>query len=526
LLAFCLGGAAVGHAGIEEWSDARVRKLLEGLESPDSARRSGQGRVVVIGLDGFTPYFFDVYMREGLMPNIAQVMARGCWGILESTLVPSSAVAWTAAFTGVAGGRSGISSFFARGERPGELRLVNSSYRRARALWEYLSDSGRVAVAINVPGSFPPDPVRGVLVAGLLSQPGRVFTTPAWLSERLSAAGYQTGAVPIAPVRRAGETPFDPRAGARNLDDLFTNSYNRARLALHLYRRVDWDLFFVVFTISDRLQHARHLIPEEVLRGAYVNLDRVVGYFIEMLPADAQLVLLSDHGFRPYPRAALVNRWLAEQGLAAVREGKLAAGASRCFSVNAVGNVAAIHVPRRPNEGPAERERVLAELREKAASWRDPTTGAPVVRRVVCPEGPWTADPTNLVDAVLELDHHYMSASSLPPGTRAVARLDPPVFDHDRRGFYALRGSRLARGRTSAAIPDIGALVLHLLGEPLPGADGGLDGVVHDSWRAPSERGRALTLDSGRSPFRRRTVTESADSEELMDRLRALGYIQ
>jgi predicted AlkP superfamily phosphohydrolase/phosphomutase len=83
-----------------------------------------------------------------------------------------------------------------------------------------------------------------------------------------------------------------------------------------------------VFDITDRLQHmffrfhkdekwgARVADPryENVLRDLYIQMDRLVGRVMDKIDDQSTLMVLSDHGFKPFRRAVELNRWLQQNG--------------------------------------------------------------------------------------------------------------------------------------------------------------------------------------------------------------------
>ena len=54
-------------------------------------------RCVVIGLDGLTFDLVAPWMKEGLLPNLSAIAARGARGVLKSLQLPLSPPAWTTA---------------------------------------------------------------------------------------------------------------------------------------------------------------------------------------------------------------------------------------------------------------------------------------------------------------------------------------------------------------------------------------------------------------------------------------------
>ena len=83
-----------------------------------------------------------------------------------------------------------------------------------------------------------------------------------------------------------------------------------------------------VFDITDRVQHMFFrfhkdkdwgaLIDdpryENVLRDLYIQMDELIGRVVKELDDETALMVLSDHGFKPFRRAVELNRWLQQNG--------------------------------------------------------------------------------------------------------------------------------------------------------------------------------------------------------------------
>ncbi|NLI02759.1 MAG: nucleotide pyrophosphatase, partial [Candidatus Fermentibacter daniensis] len=79
--------------------------------------RPAAGRVVVLGLDGFSPEVARRLMAEGRLPNISRLAESGTLTELGTTCPGVSPVAWTSFQTGVNPGRHGIFDFLAPDRR-------------------------------------------------------------------------------------------------------------------------------------------------------------------------------------------------------------------------------------------------------------------------------------------------------------------------------------------------------------------------------------------------------------------------
>ena len=113
-------------------------------------------RFLLIGLDGAEPSLCERWMDEGRLPALAALRARGSFMPCRSVDPPVTFPAWCTCVTGVNPGRHGIFDFteHVRGEYA--IRFLNSTHRRAPALWNILSEAGKRVCVLGVPGTYPP----------------------------------------------------------------------------------------------------------------------------------------------------------------------------------------------------------------------------------------------------------------------------------------------------------------------------------------------------------------------------------
>ncbi|MDH4208597.1 MAG: alkaline phosphatase family protein, partial [Anaerolineae bacterium] len=288
-------------------------------------------RVLVIGIDGATFDLLRPWMDEGFLPNLAAIRDSGSHGLLRSTIPPITASAWSSFQTGKNPGKHGLFDFTQY--RPGsyETSYVNASSVLAEPLWQILSRQGKRVVVINVPVTYPPQPVNGYLISGMLTPSVEVeFTYPPGLYTEMvrEIADYQI----FLPARAALQMGFRDF-----VDRLRYLSRKRAEAALFLMRRAEWDFFMVHFQSSDVLQHAlwSHLdpahpqyssIPErdrDYARSYYAELDALIGQVADQAGPDTTVIVMSDHGFGPARKRFHINQWLANEGLLAIGAGAL-----------------------------------------------------------------------------------------------------------------------------------------------------------------------------------------------------------
>ncbi|MHB1391463.1 MAG: alkaline phosphatase family protein [Thermoleophilia bacterium] len=116
-------------------------------------RGNKKGCAVVIGLDG-TPYsFLKEEMAAGNLPNMAQLLANGAFGRMETEIPSVSSVAWASFMTGKNPGEHGIFGFTDRKAGTYDLFFRNYDHLQAEPVWDRLSRDGRRCCVINVRGS-------------------------------------------------------------------------------------------------------------------------------------------------------------------------------------------------------------------------------------------------------------------------------------------------------------------------------------------------------------------------------------
>ncbi len=280
-------------------------------------------KVFVIGLDGGTLDLVESWARDGLLPTFNRILNDGSWAPLRTTIPPITGPAWTSFATGKNPGKHGLFDFL--GRRPGSYRLVsfNATHRHGASLWGLLSQAGKRVGVLNVPLTYPPEPVNGFLITGMLTPPdAEDYCYPATISHQLrhSVPGYV--------VQPAGN--FDAyRREAELIRVVREMTEMRMEATRYLMQATDWDFFMVVFMATDIVQHAFwHLMDHthsehdamalpalrEAIQGCYKQIDSYLGELLSTLDDDTYVMLMSDHGFGPLEKYFHVNTWLWRRG--------------------------------------------------------------------------------------------------------------------------------------------------------------------------------------------------------------------
>ncbi len=278
-------------------------------------------RLLVIGLDGAEPSLVFGRLAER-MPFLNGLAARGFGGPLRSTDPPVSLPAWASMFTGRDPGELGLYGFRLRTDRGyGPAALADSRRIRAEWVWDGLSRAGLTSTVIGVPGTFPPWPLRGRLVAGVLSPgPEAAFVWPPEQKAALDAlAGPGGYRIDVDGYRTADKQ--------RLRREVTAVTRARFRVARAWAAEPDWDLMVLVDMGPDRMHHGfwRDFDPAhrlhrpngphaEAIPDFYAAVDREVARLVAAAGDGVAVLVVSDHGGRAMQGALHVNEWLIQQG--------------------------------------------------------------------------------------------------------------------------------------------------------------------------------------------------------------------
>ena len=343
-------------------------------------------KVVVIGLDGVPFSYLDELIRKGEVPNVAKLVTRGSMVRADSVLPALSGVAWASFMTGKNPGKHGIYGFLDRSPHSYDTYIPSSTTMRSDTLWELLTRAGKRVVVMNVPMTYPPRQVNGIMVAGFLSPSLEGSTYPSWVAGKLKDMGYIIDIDPW--VARESKGKF--------LEDLRHALKRRAEALFYFLENEKWDFFMMHIMETDRLHH---FLWEDMERGSqyaqefihfYKLIDEILGQVYEKVKDQATLIVMSDHGFCTLKKEVYLNHWLAENGWLKFKTASPQTLAdihpdSKAYSLYP-GRIYVNLRGREPSGGVEpgkEYEAVRGQLVRGLLELRDPETGEGIVEKVL-----------------------------------------------------------------------------------------------------------------------------------------------
>jgi len=540
-------------------------------------------RLLILGLDGASWRLTQKMVADGRMPTLGRILAEGSGGPLYSTIPDVSPTAWASFMSGKNPGQHGVYGFGMK--VPGSYFLEPFSSRGripVQTLWGILSNKGKRVAVVNVPMTYPPEAVNGIMISGFGTpdDTGNRFVHPPEMMDELRSK--------LGPyILDVHWNQYESKGIPALLEANRQMTQRRAEYGLHILGREDWDLFMLTFVSTDRLQHClwQYLEPEQPLSSEqqetrkqlldyYDFLDRHIADFLAASP-DANVLIMSDHGFGPCTFAVHVNTWLAEQGyltwnaanearmrlrwLATLakrlginrqsfgrfakrigideyrhleklshRSNNMDWSKTRAFSYTPSGIY--LNLKGRERQGivepGAEAERLMDEIKERLLDMRDPATGKRVVHRVARGHQVYNGPRVELAPDLMiaEGDTRYMFNFNLYRTKQVFEPTSWRSGNHEPEGLVLACGPGIARGRRikRAELIDLCPTALHMLGEPVPDD---MDGRVISEILLGSEEVVSVAasnlpaLDAG-------AVMSAEEQAQVFERLKGLGYIE
>jgi predicted AlkP superfamily phosphohydrolase/phosphomutase len=553
-------------------------------------------KVLVIGLDGATFDLLKPWMAEGHLPNLKRLIESGASGELASTFPPLTAAAWVSFATGVNPGQHGLFDFVFPRNGSYEVLVANPKLRDAEPMWSIASRYHKQVAIVSVPMTYPPEAVNGLMLSCFMT-PGDAseYSYPRELKQELIRGGFQFETA-ISEKHRSGDVQ-------KFLAEVALSTQHRVDTVLHLMRTRPWDLFTFVFQSTDLLQHElwrlvdethpRHSPAEAALylplwKSFYDRLDAHIGDLIAAAGPDANVVVMSDHGFGRVTHLFYVNNWLLENGYMRLRPGLLPRlklltfklgwtpmnvfrlltylhlawlrqgfrfgqkygtakhvffsfndidwSRTRAFSFGNFGQIY-LNVKGRQQQGIVEPgaayDRLVDEISQGLLRYLDPLTGKPFVERVIRKEEIYSGrhydDAPDLI--ALSRNLEYVSFGTTDFGSnRVTGKIFGMTGYHRMNGILVMAGPDVRAGvhLSDAAIIDLAPTILHALGVPVPAS---MDGkVLVDAFKAETARdGKDAAGVAGVPAREPATAQDDAYSQEeealVQERLRELGYL-
>lgn len=288
-------------------------------------------KLFVIGLDCAPPeLLFDQFRDE--LPNLNRLMTHGVYRELMSCTPAITVPAWSVMTSSKDPGTLGFYGFRNRRDYSYANRYIaTGSAVKEKRVWQILDEAGKKCIILGVPQTYPIEPLRhGLVVSSFLTpsttNPRIQWTHPADLRREIEKLLEPEVYDVDVPEFRTDDKPF-------MLKQLYDMTRKRFAVLRYLLAKKSWDFFMFVEMGTDRIHHAlwanhdpthRNFDPDSpfvhAIRDYYRYLDQEIGTLLERLPAEAHLLVVSDHGVKKMDGGICVNEWLRQEGYLVLKE--------------------------------------------------------------------------------------------------------------------------------------------------------------------------------------------------------------
>jgi len=493
-------------------------------------------KVILIGLDGATWNIIQPLVEKNELPAFQQLLRQGVYADFKSTIPSMSPPAWNSIYTGVSPAKHSIYSFVRRTRNSYFYQPISARDRTMVPLWQHLSDHGKKVIALNLPFSYPPDRVNGILTTGL--------GTPSRNADFVYPPDYRNSLLSKFPdfdVDFNEDLVVLTRDVSRFLDQIEAVTAAQIEMAKYLMHHEEWDFFFCVFRATDVIQHY-FWDNQELVHDYYKRFDDLLAYLLNQMDDNHTLMVCSDHGFDRVHTYVYVSNLLQEIGLLRIKPRRIPKivdaeliqalmlklglrrlvwqlkrgpliervlkyipsstfsylfrvdwSATRAFYYETSAGLICINLLGREPQGcvsAAEynqtRELIIGQL----LSFKDPVTKQNIIKKAFTREELYGGECESAPDIILLKNEgfHLIGYSEKGDIFQEPVGATKPIAQHTENGIFLATGADIkGGGRVTAGVCDIAPTIYHILGTPIPTS---VDGKVLDIFEPASELDR------------------------------------
>jgi predicted AlkP superfamily phosphohydrolase/phosphomutase len=270
-------------------------------------------KLYIIGIDSAPEWIIRDLCKKHSMKGFERFIKGGTLMEMKSTLPPLTPVAWPSIYTGLNPSEHGVMDFFSI-DKSYTKQLSYFDQDAHKTFWASLSDEGLSSLVIT-----PPTVLK-------LSHEDNVDMVTGWpLQPRYSSVQLEQAAKSIG---FSGEAEIEKglQSGKVSLEEArvsYVESIRkRAEFAKLLMSKKDYDMVFVTFTETDRIQHysLNRKDWEDYTAPLYSAVSDFIEWVVkEKMDSNSAMIIVSDHGAYPVKKKFLLNGWLIKKGFTSLK---------------------------------------------------------------------------------------------------------------------------------------------------------------------------------------------------------------
>jgi len=272
-------------------------------------------KMFLLGIDGLPRWMWQQFADSGVMPNSQQLLDSGTLVPMKSALPEVSSAAWASIVTGENSGGHNVFGFTDLMDGSYTLGFTSSRTFRSKPFWA--REGAGPSLIMNVPQTYPAQPMAGMLVSGFVALDLKRAVHPPEELAWLESIGYAVDA----------DMSLIAKGKQKFVNELHRVMAARCQALHHHWDREPWQNIMFVLTGTDRLNHYLWEDYEDssspfhqTFLDYYHEVDRQIGHIMERLDDKITIAAVSDHGFARQRMSVNLNCLLAENGFLQLKE--------------------------------------------------------------------------------------------------------------------------------------------------------------------------------------------------------------
>ncbi len=274
-------------------------------------------KLFIFGIDALDYNLLLNYLED--MPNFKKLIAQGQLIRSNSVFPPDSDTAWSTIYTGLSPAEHGVVNFVDPLNKSTKYltQETENVALKGKTFWDIAGQQGKKVIVLFPHVGFPPWKVNGIMISRS-SLEDKVLVYP-----ENKKIDFYLNKVNIIKGFPGGKKEL--KKFIKKHHDLISNEQD---LALKLLNTEEWDLFFVYSSSLDVVKHFVWKYCDEsdpsypgenelksTIKDLYLIYDVILGKYLEKLPADTSVIVLSDHGHAGRPLKLFnINEYLQRKG--------------------------------------------------------------------------------------------------------------------------------------------------------------------------------------------------------------------
>lgn len=271
-------------------------------------------KLYIIGIDAAPLWLIEKFSNEKQMDSFRELLKGKYLIEMESTLPPMTGGAWPTIYTGLSPGEHGVPDFFVM-KKDYTPDLVYFDSEMTPPFWKDLAHQGREcliitpATDIKLPNYGNVDMITGF--------PLKAKTNNRFLETLMKKYDFY-GEPDV--EREMKEGKMSDEEGTKHF---LKSIRTRSEIAKEAMAKKNYDLAYVCFTETDRLQH--FVLNKKNMKEYLLPIYQEIGKYLDFVMAKARkeegaVMVLSDHGSQPIAKKFLINTWMIRKGYANLKE--------------------------------------------------------------------------------------------------------------------------------------------------------------------------------------------------------------